>query len=275
MNFLNSGIDLKQLAQAKKAEYQTAQPFPNIVIDDFFDPEMLSQVLADFPDLSKKSDVINYDNQNEKKLAAKGEMHFSDNTKAFVHFLNSQPVLEFLQELTGIKETLLPDPYLLGGGYHEIKPGGMLKIHADFNKHELSWIDRRINLLVYLNKDWDESYGGHFELWDKDMTQSYQKILPVFNRIAIFSTTDFSFHGHPNALTCPPDRSRKSLALYYYSNGRPKSEISKNAHATIFKNRAGVEGDTVKDPLTLKDVVRELTPPIIYNTIKKMVKGDR
>jgi Rps23 Pro-64 3,4-dihydroxylase Tpa1-like proline 4-hydroxylase len=275
MNFLNTGVDLKQLALDKKAEYQNAAPFPNIVIDNFFNPEMLSQVLADFPDLSKKVDIINYDNQNEKKLAAKGEMHFSDNTKAFVHFLNSQPVLEFLQELTGINETLLPDPYLLGGGYHEIKPGGMLKIHADFNKHESTWLDRRINLLVYLNKDWEESYGGHFELWDKDMTQSYQKILPVFNRIAIFSTTDFSFHGHPNALTCPPDRSRKSLALYYYSNGRPKSEISKNAHATLFKDRAGVQGDTLKEPVSLKDIVRGLTPPIIYDTIKKAVKGDR
>ncbi|MFD2145323.1 2OG-Fe(II) oxygenase [Mucilaginibacter antarcticus] len=151
----------------------------------------------------------------------------------------------------------------------------MLKIHADFNKHETTWLDRRINLLVYLNKDWDECYGGHFELWDKDLTRSFQKILPLFNRVAIFSTTDFSYHGHPNALTCPPDRSRKSLALYYYSNGRPKSEVSKNPHATIFKDRPGVMGDTVKDPITLKDVVRELTPPIIYNTIKRAVKGDK
>ena len=227
MNFLNPRIkDLQQLAKDKQEEYLNAEPFPNIVFDDFFNEEMLSQVLADFPDLSNKQGVKFYDNKNEKnKLEAKGEKHFSDITKAFVHYLNSEPMLEFLQELTGIKETLLSDPYLLGGGYHEIKPGGLLKVHADFNKHELTWIDRRINLLVYLNKDWDESYEGHFELWDKDMTKSYHSVLPVFNRVAIFSTTDFSYHGHPNALACPPDRSRKSLALYYYSNGRPKSEV--------------------------------------------------
>jgi hypothetical protein len=184
-------------------------------------------------------------------------------------------VLEFLQELTGINETLLPDPYLIGGGYHEIKPGGLLKVHADFNKHEMTMLDRRINLLVYLNKDWAESYGGHFELWDKKMTRAYKKVLPVFNRIAIFSTTDFSYHGHPDALNCPPDRSRKSIALYYYSNGRPKSELSDKAHSTLFVNRAGISDDTLKEPVTLKDVVREITPPIIYNTVKKMVKGDK
>lgn len=273
MNFLNAKIkDLKQLGIDKHQEYKSAEPYPHIVIDDFFNEEMLSKVLDDFPDLSKKQDVIKYDNHNEKKLAGVGETYFSDNTKAFVHYLNSQPVLEFLQELTGIKETLLPDPYLDGGGYHEIKPGGLLKVHADFNKHKTTMLDRRLNLLVYLNKDWEESYGGHFELWDKGMTRSYKKILPVFNRIAIFSTTDFSYHGHPDPLTCPPDRSRKSLALYYYSNGRPKSEISEKPHPTIFMNRAGVENDTVKDPITARQIVVDLVPPIITKAIKKIVR---
>lgn len=273
MNFLNPRIkDLQQLAKDKQQEYLNAEPFPNIVFDDFFNEEVLSQVLVDFPDLSKKDEVINYNNQNEKKLAAKGEKYFSDTTKAFIHYLNSQPVLEFLQELTGIKETLLPDPYLNGGGYHEIKPGGLLKVHADFNKHEMTMLDRRINLLVYLNKDWEESYGGHFELWDKTMTTSYKKILPLFNRVAIFSTTDFSYHGHPDPLTCPPDRSRKSIALYYYSNGRPKSEVSEKPHATLFVNRAGVENDVIKDPITLKEILVDLTPPVITRLIKKLVR---
>jgi Rps23 Pro-64 3,4-dihydroxylase Tpa1-like proline 4-hydroxylase len=273
MNFLNADIkDLKQLGKDKHEEYVNAQPFPNIVFDNFFNEEMLSTVLNDFPDLSKKADIINYDNHNEKKLAAKGEAHFTDTTKALVHYLNSQPVLEFLQELTGIKETLLPDPYLVGGGYHEIKPGGLLKVHADFNKHEMTMLDRRINLLVYLNKDWEESYGGHFELWDKTMTRSDKKVLPVFNRIAIFSTTDFSYHGHPDKLTCPPDRSRKSIALYYYSNGRPKSEVSEKAHSTLFVNRAGVTNDTTREPLTVKEIVVDLVPPVLTRLIKKIVR---
>lgn len=273
MNYLNPNIkDIKQLGIDKQNEYLNAEPFPNIVIDNFFNEEILSQVLADFPDLSTKQEVKAYDNHNEKKLEAKGEKYFSDVTKGLVHFLNSQPVLEFLQQLTGIKETLLPDPYLVGGGYHEIKPGGLLKVHADFNKHEMTWLDRRINLLVYLNKDWEESYGGHFELWDKSMTKSYKKVLPIFNRIAIFSTTDFSYHGHPDPLTCPPDRSRKSIALYYYTNGRPKSEISETPHATLFMGRAGKEDDVEHEPVTVKDVIREITPPVLFKAAKKIFK---
>ena len=106
MNFLNPDIkDLKQLGKDKHAEYVYAEPFPNIVFDNFFDEEILNTVLADFPDLSKQANVKVYDNQNEKKYEAKGENYFSDTTKLLAHYLNSQPVLEFLQELTGIKET--------------------------------------------------------------------------------------------------------------------------------------------------------------------------
>ncbi len=275
MNYLNSHItDLKQFGKDKHEEYINAKPFPSIVLDNFFNEDFLSQIADEFPDLSKQQDIITYNNHNEKKLEAKGEKYFSDKTKALAHFLNSQPVLEFLQELTGIKEKLLPDPYFVGGGYHEIKPGGLLKVHADFNKHEDFKLDRRINLLVYLNKDWDESYGGHFELWDKNMTKAEAKVLPVFNRVAIFSTTDFSYHGHPNPLTCPPDRSRKSLALYYYSNGRPKSEISPKAHGTLFVNRTGINDDVIKEPVTIKDILRELTPPFLFKAIKKIVKKE-
>ncbi|WP_374951383.1 2OG-Fe(II) oxygenase [Mucilaginibacter sp.] len=273
MNYLNSDIkDLKQLGKDRHEEYVNANPFPSIVFDDFFNVDVLNKVVDDFPDLSKQKDIITYDNHNEKKFEAKGERYFSDTIKAFMHYLNSQPVLEFLQELTGIKETLVPDPYFMGGGYHEIKPGGLLKVHADFNKHDLTKLDRRINLLVYLNKDWEESYGGHFELWDEDMTKAHRKVLPVFNRVAIFSTTDFSYHGHPDALTCPPDRSRKSLALYYYSNGRPKNEISDRAHATVFVNRAGKADDVEKEPTTIKDVLRAATPPVLWKYLKKMFK---
>jgi len=273
MNLLNSRINLAALAKEKKDAYQNAEPFPNIVLHDFFNEEILNEIVNEFPDLSKKSEVIQYDNHNEKKLATKGETNFGEMTRLLAHFLNSQPILAFLQELTGIEETLIPDPYFEGGGYHEIKPGGLLKIHADFNKNRLTKLDRRINLLVYLNKEWEESYGGHFELWDKDMTTSRKKILPLFNTVAIFSTTDFSYHGHPNPLTCPPDRSRRSLALYYYSNGRPASEINKGIeeHGTLFKNRVGVKKD-IKEEATTGSIIKEFVPPIVIKVLKKILR---
>jgi len=271
MNFLNSKIDLAEFAREKKAEYQGAEPFPNIVFNDILNHDLLESVLAEFPDLANQREVQKYDNHNEKKYGAKGEAVFGPTTRQLMHYLNSQPILEFLQELTGIKETLLPDPYFVGGGCHEIKPGGLLKIHADFNKHERTGLDRRINLLVYLNKDWDESYGGHFELWNSDMTKSMKKVLPLFNTIAIFSTTDLAYHGHPDPLTCPPDRSRKSLALYYYTNGRPAEEINSKIkeHDTIFVGRKGVNDDTRKIKRPLKTVLIDYIPPILIKIFKK------
>ena len=117
-----------------------------------------------------------------------------------------------------------------------------------------------------MNKDWDESWGGHFELWDKEMKGAVKKILPIFNRMALFTTTSDSYHGHPDPLRCPPDRSRKSLALYYYTNGRPEEEIT-DAHSTLFKARPNE-----KSGKSLKDIIKQLTPPIIYDAAKKIAK---
>ncbi|MGH2611796.1 MAG: 2OG-Fe(II) oxygenase, partial [Rhabdochlamydiaceae bacterium] len=104
-------------------------------------------------------------------------------------------------------------------------------------------LDRRINVLVYLNKSWKDEYGGHFELWDRDMKNCVNKVPPTYNTMAIFSTTDFSYHGHPDPLQCPQDMSRKSLALYYYSNGRPAEEISLEKHTTLFQQRTDNKAD--------------------------------
>ncbi len=257
--------DLLEVARQHASEYKKAAPFPNICFENFFDADFLNQVLEEFPDLSQKK-AISYKNTKEIKLAGRGEQFFGAQTKQFMHFLNSEPFLMFLQILTGIKEPLISDPYFAGGGQHEIKPGGLLKIHADFNKHHTLGLDRRINVLVYLNKNWQESYGGHFELWDENMEGCVKKILPHFNTMAIFSTTDFSFHGHPNALNCPEDRSRKSLALYYYSNGRPAHEVHQNEkrHSTIFKARK----DDADDMEAFKNPVMRLAAKVT-----KLFKG--
>lgn len=272
MKFINQSItELHDLARQKSGEYRTADPFPNIYFDNFFNQEMLDKVLAEFPDLKNKPD-LDYIEPGQVKRATMGEYRFGDYTRAFAHFLNSQPFLEFLTHLTGIT-TILPDPYFEGGGFHQILPGGYLKIHADFNKHRWSKLDRRLNVLVYLNKDWQEEWGGHFELWDKEMQGCRKKLLPLFNRMAIFSTTDFSYHGHPDPLKCPADLSRKSFALYYYTNGRPEEEVNHGLedHSTLFKARPGAN-DKLHNPVTARDVVRQIVPPFLWNTAKKIIK---
>lgn len=277
MQFLDISPEaLVAVGAQKHDQYRNAQPFPSIWFDDFFNATALRQVLAEFPELGQNGkDEVHYTNPNEAKYASKGEYKFGPTGRQLMHFLNSQPFLEFLQNLTGIQETLIPDPYFEGGGYHQIKPGGFLKVHVDFHKHKMMDLDRRVNVLVYLNEDWKEEYGGHFELWEKDMSKCAVRIAPLFNRMAIFSTTDFSWHGHPDPLTCPPDRSRRSLALYYYTNGRPASEVSeanRKRITTTFAARKGQDSARMTVFNNLVNLANDLLPPIVVKAIKRFRK---
>ena len=267
----SSKTNLQKLANELANTYQTNKPFPSIYIDDFFDENFLEEVLKEFPRVDQLKDKIYYANPNEDKYATKGEYTFGDQTKKLVHFLNSQPFLEFLQKITGIEETLIPDPYFEGGGFHEIKPGGFLKVHVDFHKNKKLQLSRRVNFLIYLNKDWEEEYGGHLELWEKDMSQCVSKILPKFNRAAMFSTTGDSWHGHPDPLNCPEGNSRKSLALYYYTNGRPISELNesqKNRITTTFSNRKGLDNSKMEYYNKLVNIANSIIPDFIIEKLK-------
>jgi len=188
-----------------------------------------------------------------------------------MRYLNSHQFIEFLQQLTSIKEALIPDLHFVGGGLHETKRDGLLKLHLDFARHYETKLDRRINLLVYLNKSWKESYGGHLQLWDKDMKLSAKMILPIFNRLVIFNTTDYALHGHPDPLNCPTEMSRKSIALYYYSNGRPEDEQrGSNWELTLFQERPGIN---ILKSLGVKQILKSFIPPIAlagYCHIKKL-----
>src|SRR6202040_262421 len=177
-----------------------------------------------------------------------------------LYHLNSITFLEFLSAVTGIPN-LISDPSFEGGGLHQIVRGGKLAIHADFNRHRNYGLDRRLNLLLYLNKDWREEYGGHLQLGDREMSACQAKVLPLFNRVMIFGTTDFTYHGHPDPLQCPEAMTRKSLALYYFSNGRPAEEVSGD-HSTLF--RARDERDlrpTVKQRVSR--IAADFLPPIL------------
>jgi Rps23 Pro-64 3,4-dihydroxylase Tpa1-like proline 4-hydroxylase len=263
---------LQALAKNNRDKYITAAPFPHIYFDNVFPEEVLNTILEEFPGAAQ-IDWQRYNNRQELKLASRNEMEYGSFTRHFIHTLNSRPFLDFLENLTGIRN-LIPDPALEGGGLHQILRGGLLKIHADFNKHPATGLDRRLNVLIYLNKDWEEEYGGHFELWDRNMEQAQVKILPLFNRMAVFSTTSFSYHGHPDPLNCPENRSRKSIALYYYTNGRPAEEVdpSLGYHSTLFKIRKDKLEDTKAD---VKKVLRDLVPPLFIKAYVKLKSGHR
>ena len=239
--FLKRGF-FESGAENLSKSYVSAVPFPHIVIDDFLPLEMAETIANNFPSKELSSfEQINIEYQ-VNKLGRTQENDFAGVPDYIRHFLldmNSKIMIETVEKITGISG-LIPDPHFQGGALHQILPGGKLDVHADFNKHMRLNLDRRINLLLYLNKDWQESYGGHLELWDEKMKECSKRVLPIFNRCVIFSTTSTSYHGHPVPLTCPENRTRNSIALYYYSNGRPKEE-NDEAHATLWQERPDIK----------------------------------
>ena len=263
---------LLALAEEKREAYAAGHPYPHIVMDDFLPPDVLDSVLAEFPK-PQQAEWETFDSPLERKLASNDDSAMGEATRHVLAELNSGPFIDFLERLTGI-EGLIPDPHFVGGGLHQIERGGHLKVHADFNRHPRTGLERRLNVLIYLNRDWDEGYGGAFELWNRDMSSCEAKVLPHFNRCVVFSTTSTSYHGHPEPLSCPEGETRKSIALYYYSKDRPPEE-SAGTHNTLFQARPGEElpaeqpGATPPLRQRLKAGARALTPPIVADAVRR------
>lgn len=247
---------LTHIAENSAKEYSLADPCPHIVFDDFLPVSVTDQLASEFP---SRGDIEwrTFDNTNESKLSCSDERSFGPTTRHVIGEFNGPAFLAFLETLTNI-HGLIPDPYLRGGGLHRIERGGFLKIHADFNRHTHLNLYRRLNVLFFLNKDWKEGYGGHFELWDREMKECRKRIAPIFNRCVIFTTSEESFHGHPDPLDCPPGCARKSIALYYYTSEAPTGTNSSNAHSTVFCRRPGQDQTPISVLTTAKKLVRRL-----------------
>lgn len=227
--------------KAKGAEltsrYVDASPFPHIVLDDFLDGDVLRQVLDEFP---SSSGMTHFDRAQERLKYQYGPDRWTGRTTQNLFALfNSAAFVTFLEQMTGF-EGLIPDPWYTGGGLHETKRGGHLGIHADFNLHRKLGLIRQLNLIVYLNEDWPEEYGGQLELWDTGMQGREASVLPEFGRAVVFTTALDSYHGHPDPLTCPPERSRRSMALYYYT-APEDGLVDVPVRGTQFQARPGSE----------------------------------
>lgn len=265
--------DLNQLAVSLRGVYARAEPFPHIELKGFFREEVLSEALETFTDLANESQSIEFKDNTSTKLATRrGETQLRSSIKNLLRYLNSSEFIDFLQVLTSIEQPLIPDPHFCGGGLHEIKRGGFLKIHSDFCRHDETRLDRRVNVLIYLNNDWEPEFGGNLELWDQEMAHCVKSVVPGFNTMVIFNTTDFTFHGHPDPLCCPDHLSRKSIALYYYSNGRPNDELrpSNWTQSTIYRERPGESFLPKRRMTKTKSLAVQLIPPIIVSTCRRI-----
>lgn len=257
-------IEIDKAAQIGKSlaeTYQSGEPYHHIGIDNFLPLPIVEKV---------RQEALKMGEKRPEHMSPQEHLKTSYNPDILPHYsrlvfsaLNSQAFLRFLEEMTGIPH-LIPDPYFLGAGIHRTNTGGYLGVHADFNMHKKMYLERRLNILIYLNPDWQDDYGGAFEVWTKDMQTQVATFPPIMNRMCCFSTSSESYHGNPTPVNHPGGDPRLSIALYYYTATWSEDRI---AHSTLFRPRPGTS-DTASNQAHRRRIVQQLLPPVIYNKIK-------
>lgn len=230
MNLINLSLFTNNSILKMREEFNLAKPYRHLVIDNILTDDIANQIYEAFP----KEEMFNKRYKGVNEFKAEGS-NFEDFPAVFSQLkeaFHSPEWCKIMSEITGIDE-LFSVPDALGGGLHQGGNGSFLDIHIDFNIHADRGIHRRVNLLIFFNKDWKEEYGGHTELWNADMSNLDKKVFPAFNRCLIFETNEISYHGYA-AISVPDNVTRKSFYAYYYTQLR---EDAVKYHDTVFKAR--------------------------------------
>ncbi len=227
-------------------KFLEANPYSHLVLDDVFDSNHLTEVYNEVCSLSEDNWIARLNKsavETDNKFFLRKKAHnkldiMPEKTRNLIEWLCSKEMITFVEDVTGIYG-LQSDLSLYGAGLHKIQEGGRLSIHADFNSHPRhQHLQRRVNLILYLNKEWLPDYNGEFELWSGDMNECVKKVPPIFNRMLLFRNTETSFHGHPAPwMSTTP---RYSIAIYYYTVGRPEQEM-KPFHWTNWQKRYNID----------------------------------
>lgn len=230
----------QKIAHAIQGEQFFTEPFKHAVIDDFFPSALANELLNQFPAPESPVWERTHDEDIEIKLRSKWESEFDipEGIIDAIRIMNSSYMLKAMAALFSIPK-LMPDPYFSGGGLNATVRNGLLDVHVDGNYHDASGLNRRINAILYLNPGWQDGWGGEIGFYDATGENLVKKIPPFHNRLVIFDTNDFSFHGLPDPLNFPENRARQSIILYYYTKeSRPSDQISINdPHSALWKKR--------------------------------------
>jgi hypothetical protein len=243
--------------------WETAKPFKHIILDGLFSDDLLERVCDEIPKIEDKTWVRENDD-NIKQFNHRSPVSLAKGASELVNLLHSAAFLYFLSEVTGVWE-LLPDPYLQGASYHVVPRGGFFQVHADRNTAYSTGLFRRLALMLYLNKGWKTEYGGQFELWNETGTQRVKSVEPIFNRCLIFEVTDTSYHGLPVPVACPPGQTRNSFAVYYHT-AAPAGNGDTKAHTSVYAPTS-----YQKKGYSMRSVAKDLTPPLLLRTAKKLL----
>ncbi len=216
----------KKIVSSKKSKFFSTKPFKHLYIDEALSNILLNDCLKHFPSESSNNWIKTNDKDVEIKYRSNWQSEFDipNGIIDVVRILNSSLILKAISETFNIKK-LMPDPYFTGGGLNLTKKNGKLDVHVDGNYHDASGLNRRINVILFLNKKWKKDWLGEFGLYDKTGKKCEKKIEPLFNRLLIFDTHDFSYHGLPEPVNFPKKYPRRSIILYYYTKeSRPKNK---------------------------------------------------
>tara|TARA_B110001452_G_scaffold78343_1_gene63879 strand:- start:205 stop:1083 length:879 start_codon:yes stop_codon:yes gene_type:complete len=258
-------------APALRERFRGAAPYPHVVIDDFLAPDLAAQLARDFP--APDADLWHvYDNPLEKKRACSSTGRLPTSLREAIFALCGPAVVELMRQIAGVDADaeLQADRFCHGGGLHCLASGGKLDVHLDYSLHPRSGLERRLNLIVFLNEEWEEGYGGELQLFDAERDEEVSspshrwrpgacraRVLPTFNRAVLFDTTAPSFHGLPDPIRCPASMARQSIALYYLTP--PRNGASSRSKA-LFVATPGDEPDDELEHLRQLRAERRLVP---------------
>lgn len=270
--FLLDPARAREIGESLSADYCFAEPFPHVVIENLFPADLVRGLVAHFPRDALPSDRV-FDSGYagfHKRQILPGEC--DDFCRRAFDFFNSRPFIEFLEGVSTI-QGLIPDPYFEGGGFHEIGSGGKLGIHADFRINNKLHLNRRMNVIVYLNDAWPPEYGGELELWSRDMQRKVKSVAPLLNRCVIFNTDADSYHGHPDPLTSPEGVFRRSVALYYYTASQAVYEETPN-RSTMYVARPGEAASTRREAAQLRfdQHLQQWVPPAVLRYSRAILR---
>jgi Rps23 Pro-64 3,4-dihydroxylase Tpa1-like proline 4-hydroxylase len=252
-----------QLAYDNKLIYKENKPYPHIAFDDFLPLDVANTISNEYPSLIKRTEEFKFhDHKYTNRHLLEDTTKFSTNLQLFTSALSSRSFLLFLETLTGIK-SLTHDPYFMGGGAMITNQGGHLNVHIDFNWHQKLQLWRRCNVLFYLTQDWKDEYEGKLEIWSKDGKKKVKEVAPLFNRVVIFTTTSYTWHGQPEPIIGPKDKPQRVFLSAYYSSERGEQHDS--PHYTRYlndhrKNEAEFENSPFSSEITLdylKEVIKK------------------
>lgn len=248
--------------------FRSAKPFPHIYLDNLFADELLEDVLGEAPTLAADQWLTFDQDGLERTQRMRSALELGNAGSRLVASLHSAAFLYLLSEITGIWQ-LLPDPYLQGGGHALMRRGDFFKVHADRNIAYDTGLTRRLAMIVFLNKDWRSEYGGCLELWNHEGTHAEVEIQPIFNRTVIFEVAYPNYHGVPQPLACPPERTRNSFLVYYHTVG-----INQGDQVTPHSSRFAPQFYRSNKSL-VRRAAEQIMPPLATRAMRRLLHGLR